>query len=140
MKNPNWIEIDKDPNPGSYFVAMAQAFPILAKELDYWEEELVHCKMEVLARYAVAQIEKGNKEEVIRCFQFQEQHIDSFGLTLKNALYVSFCATLLLEPPKHLLQETRELMGENLKAYYDEYEEYYHKLFGAEDEENSQIM
>lgn len=129
MKKPNWIDIDKDKiNGKEYFQEMEKKFPELSEELNWWEDDLIHLKMEVFSRYTNQQIQEENDKELIRCFHFQEERLGKIDSALENAIYVSYCETLLLENEKDIINEKRKLMWKKLKWYYDEYEKYYLEL------------
>ncbi len=129
MKKPNWIDVDKDKMHGKeYFEAMEKEFPELLEELNWYEDDSCHPKMEVFSRYTNQQIESGNDKELIRCFYFQEQRLGKIDSELENAIYVSYCETLLLENEEKVIKEKRELMFKKLKWYYDDYEKYYLEL------------
>ncbi len=123
MKKPDWIDVDKDKmHWKEYFQEMEKEFPGLVEELNWHEGDLIHPKMEVFSRYTNQQIKDGNDKELIRCFHFHEQRLGKIDSELENAIYVSYCETLLLENEEEVLKEKRELMGKKLKWYYDDYE------------------
>ena len=50
MKEPNWIDVDKDKMHGhGYFQTMATEFPKLIEDLNLYKDELIHPKMEVFS-------------------------------------------------------------------------------------------
>ena len=129
MKKPNWIDIDKDKMNGKeFFAEMEKEFPELVEELNWHDDDLIHPKMEVFSRYTNQQIEDGNDKELIRCFHFQEERFGKIDSELENAIYVSYCETLLLENKEDTMKEKRKLMFKKLKWHYDDYEKYYMKL------------
>lgn len=129
MKKPNWIEVDKGKIHGKkYFQEMGKEFPELVEELNWYEDDLIHSKMEVFSRYTNQQIKDGDDKELIRCFHFQEQRLGKVDSDLENAIYVSYCETLLLENKEEVMKSKKELMFKKLKWYYDDYEKYYIEL------------
>lgn len=130
MYKPNWIDFEKDKMNGKdYFKDMEQEFPNLVEELSWHDDELIHLKMEVFSDYTNQQILRGNDNELIRCFRFQEQRIEKINSELENAIYVSYCETLFTENSKSVMKEKKKLMSEKLKRCYEEYEKTYAKLF-----------
>jgi hypothetical protein len=129
MEKPNWVDVDKDKMNGKeFFAEMEKEFPELVEELNWHDDDLIHPKMEVFSRYTNQQIEDGNDKELIRCFHFQEERLGKIDSELENAIYVSFCKTLLLENKEDVMKEKRKLMFKKLKWYYDDYEKYYMEL------------
>jgi hypothetical protein len=129
MKKPNWIDADKDKMHGKeFFTDMEKEFPEFAEELNWYEDDLIHPKMEVFSRYTKQQIKDGNDKELIRCFNFLEERLEKIDSELENAIYVSYCETLLLENKEDTMKQKRKLMFKKLKWYYDDYEKYYMEL------------
>lgn len=129
MKKPNWIEVDKGKIDGKkYFQEMGKEFPELVEELNWHEDDLIHPKMEIFSRYTNQQIKDGNDKELIRCFHFQEQRLGKVDSDLENAIYVSYCETLLLENKEEVMISKKELMFKKLKWYFDDYEKHYIEL------------
>ena len=135
MKKPNWIDVDKDKMHGKeYFQEMEAEFPELAEELNLHADYLIHLKMEVFSRYTNQQITDRNDKELVRCFHFQEQRLGRIDSELENAIYVSYCETLLLENEKEVMKEKRALMCDKLKWYYDDYVKHYMNLLNKSKE------
>ena len=58
MEKPNWIDVDKNNmNAKNFFQEMGKEFPQLTEELNWYEDQLIHHKMEVFSRYTNQQIE-----------------------------------------------------------------------------------
>lgn len=130
MKTPNWIDLDKGKmHSQGYFQEMEKSFPWIKDELRRHEDDLIHVKMEVFASYTNEQIRKGDERELVRCFHFQEERLEKIDSVLVNAIYVSYCETLLVENEQGIMKEKKGLMGRQLKWYYDNYEKYYQELF-----------
>lgn len=129
MKKPDWISDDENKmDEISFFKEMEIKYPELSEELYWWEDDLIHLKMEVFSRYTNQQIKEGNEKELIRCFHFIEERLGKINSALENAIYVSYCETLFTENTKEEMTKIKKLMWKNLKWFYNDYEKYYSKL------------
>ena len=129
MKSNNWIDLDeKKIKSNEYFNDLIKEFPILKKEIEDEDTQMIHYRMEIFSNYNIEQIKTKNFLELKRCFEFQESKIDSLNSKLINALNVSYCESLLLGECADEMFEIKKLMTPKLKFIFLEYEEYYKRL------------
>ena len=112
----------------SYFESMSSNFPQIKNELEEEDLDMVFSKMEIFATYSNNQINKGDTDELTRCFNFQETEYSSMNFLLLNALSVSYCEALLLGDNRFEMANIKVTMPQKLKAHYLEYEKYYNDL------------
>ena len=137
MKKPDWIDVDKDKMNGSqFFKELVEVFPELEEDINWYDEDLIHLRLEEFSRYTNKQISSGNEKQLIRCFDFIEKRLSRINLDLENAINVSFCETLLTENSDEVMAGITKLMYPKLKWYYDEYKKYYEDLSNKSNQSN----
>ena len=126
MYKPNWIDVDKDKmHSKAFFEAMVLAFPPLEKAMEDYNENETHANMEEFSRFVNVLIQANADQSIAACFNFVNAHLPLVDSDLENALNVSFCETLITENPAEVIAEKAELMPANLRAFFEEYKEYY---------------
>ena len=129
MKSEKWIDLNDGKMNGFEFLTLVLSeFPQLEKEMNEWEKEYVHMRMEIFADYAVEQIKSNNILELTRCFNFIESKIDKVNSDLENALNVSYCENLLLGDVAEEMDRIIIIMPTKLKTMYLDYKQYYYDL------------
>ncbi len=111
-----------------FFLKLIKEFPALEKEVCEEDPAMVHRRMEIFAAYTVQQIKDNQVQELAKCFRFQESAVDQMDADLKNALYVSYCETLLLGEVSGKMDLVLPFMGDKLRAVYLDYEKHYRKM------------
>ncbi len=131
MKTVNFIEITDNGKSGSvYFTELATEFPLIKDEIEIWEEDDIFNRMEEFARYTNVQIAEWKREEIERCFMFQEQRIDKVVQNLLNAFDISYLETIYSENDGKTLMKLEALMAEKLRSFYKNHEKSYIENFG----------
>ena len=126
MKENDLIKTNKDEmNADEYFGHLIEEFPNLKDNINEWESDMIFFRMESFAKYTIYQIKSGNKEELIKCLDFQESKIDFVDSLLLNAMTVSYCEALLLGECTKQMDQVIDLMGSKFKKLYVDYETYY---------------
>lgn len=135
MKSENWIDINDGKMSGFQFFNLVLAeFPQLEKEMNEWEQEYIHMRMEIFAEYAIEQIKYDNIPELRRCFDFIESRLDEVNLDIENALNVSYCENLLLGEVARDMDKIINIMPTKFKAMYLDYKQYYYDLMEKSNE------
>ncbi len=119
---------DNKMNADKYFELLIQDFPIIQRDIEEEDSDMVHMRMEVFADYTIEQIKNKNFNELERCFSFQESKIDLINSDLENALIVSYCESMLLGSVANQMGKMIDYMPIKLKAKYIDYENYYNEL------------
>ncbi len=84
--------------------------------------------METFADYTIDQIKSENKDEIIKCLDFQEFKIDFADSLLLNAMTVSYCEALFIGEYGRQMDWVIDLMGPKFKKLYNDYAVYYNNL------------
>ncbi len=129
MKNENWIDVnDGKMGADEYFELLIKDFPMIRKEIEEEDSDMIHMRMERFADYTIEQIKSNNNNELKRCFDFQESKIDLINSDLENALIVSYCESMLLGEVANQMEKIVDLMPTKLKKKYVDYEVHYNNL------------
>jgi hypothetical protein len=114
--------------PDQFYNELVNEFPTLKKELETWDSDSTHFKMEEFAVYTKNRILANDLSELEKCFQFQEQRIELADDNLINCMTVSYCESLLLGGLETRIEKAISLMGPRLLKLYRDYENYYNEL------------
>lgn len=137
MKSENWIDLhDSKMNGFEFFRLVLIEFSQLEKEMNEWEEEDFHMRMEIFADYTIKQIKYDNLPELTKCFYFIESKIDGINLDIENALNVSYCESLLLGDVAEDMERITKIMPPKLRATYLNYKKYYYNLAENENDDS----
>jgi hypothetical protein len=129
MKGKGLIKIYAgEMNAEQYFNHLTAEFPDIKDKINDWDSDMIFFKMEVFAEYTIDKIKSENKEELIKCLDFQESKIDFVDSILLNAMVVSYCEALLLGECRQQMDKVVDFMGPKLKKLYKDYETYYNNL------------
>ncbi|WP_299221217.1 hypothetical protein [uncultured Aquimarina sp.] len=116
-------------NAASYFYELIQEFPILEKDINSEDPDMIHTRMEYFSDYTNSQIGSNNNEELKRCFSFQESRVEHIDDKLLNALKVSYCESLLLGKYSSQMERVMGFMEPKFRELYLQYEIYYRNIF-----------
>jgi hypothetical protein len=111
-----------------FYNELFNEFPTLQEELETWDSNSTHLKMEVFAVYTKDRILANDLSEVERCFRFQERRIELADDNLINCMTVSYCESLLLGGLGTKIDKATSLMGPRFLKLYKDYENYYNQL------------
>ena len=129
MKSENWIDVnDGKMGADRYFELLVNDFPMIRKEIEEEDSDMIHMRMECFADYTIEQIKSNNNKELKRCFDFQESKINFINSDLENDLIVSYCESMLLGDVSSQMEKIVDLMPPKLKTKYIDYEAHYNKL------------
>lgn len=129
MKSENWIDInDGKMNGFDFFELVLQEFPDLEKEMNEWEKDFFHMRMEIFAEYTIEQIKANKVSELTKCFNFIENKMEILNSDIENALNVSYCESLLLGDVAEEMDRIINIMPIKLKTVYLDYKQYYYNL------------
>jgi hypothetical protein len=117
----------KEITTEQYFKELIRQFPNLKKEMDEWEPEYSHMKMECFASFTSLQLKEHNHTEFMRCLAFQESMIEVMNDELQNCLYVSYCETLLEYVDE--MKEKTKFMPPKFREKYETYARHYFSFF-----------
>ncbi len=112
-------KIDHD----DFITALTEKFPEVAAEIDPdIEGGLLHLEMAEFCRFTQAAIDRGDRELVIRCFQFADRVFANADDAVVNAVYVSYLENLELEGEDR--RYAKDLLTSALRAGWIEINEY----------------
>ncbi len=121
--NKNWIFYeDGKLTVEEFFNQLIKEFPTLKAEIEEAKEIGEHLMMEVFSAYTIKQFRDNNFQELKRCFQFIENHLDNVKDEIINALYVSYCETIISEVNDSAIQN---YMGRKFIEFYLEYDKHW---------------
>jgi len=112
----------------AFFDELQNLFPEAADEIDREVDEgLIHLEMSAFSRYTMRIVERGDRPEAIRCFQFAERLILQGDADVWNAVHVSYLEHLLPEDDQEWMFEA---MTSAVRQAWFEIHEYVDRITG----------